>query len=339
MKKKEGMFVSRVEVNENIGEVARMSNTHFSFTWKIENFRNYCKSNYCSCTLKSPTFTTGGSDENCWYLSLQSNYRERVNVYLNLRSSKHTSVSVNFRFFYGSRPSQYKIHVFKPGDQSGVDEFLGRQDILDVLLGSSGKLNLRCQIYNNDSWELKITELHHCVSDDLEILMRSESFSDLVLVMSGDQEIRAHRAVLAARSPVFHAMFESEMREKKNSRVNIPDANREIMLEILLYIYSGKINVDRLKELAGSILVVADKYALDELKAICGAVLSDNLRVDNALESLVLADFYKVDKLKKRTLDFIVAHMSGLIESPGLKLIMDSHQHLMKEILLALTKQ
>lgn len=330
------MFASREVVNENIGEVARMSSTHFSFAWKIENFRNYCKP-YSDCTIKSPSFTT--FDENSWYLSLQSNYRERVNLYLNLRHSTQNAVNVNYRFFYDSRPSPYKVHVFKVGEQSGVDEFLGRQDILDILLGTTGSLNLRCQICYNDSWELKITELHHCVSDDLELLLRSERFSDLVLVMAGGHEIRAHKAVLAARSPVFSAMFESEMCEKVSNRVDIPDASREVMLETLIYAYSGRINVERLKQLAGSILVVADKYALEELKAICGAVIADNLVTDNALESLVLADFYKVDKLKKRALDFIVMHMSGLVESPGLKLIMDSHQHLMKEILLALTRQ
>lgn len=56
------------------------------------------------------------------------------------------------------------------------------------------------------------------LSDDLGVLWEQSRFSDVILCIQG-KEFQAHKAILAARSPVFHAMFEHEMEEKKVSWV------------------------------------------------------------------------------------------------------------------------
>ena len=48
--------------------------------------------------------------------------------------------------------------------------------------------------------------------------MRSGSFSDVTLRV-GEKQFRAHKVILACRSPVFGAMFEHEMKESRRVRM------------------------------------------------------------------------------------------------------------------------
>ena len=81
--------------------------------------------------------------------------------------------------------------------------------------------------------------------------------------------------LLAARSPVFSAMFEHEMEESRKrqspfvyaraapasfpsqNRVEISDLDQEVMQEMLTYTYTGK--APNLKKMADSLVSAADK--------------------------------------------------------------------------------
>ena len=61
------------------------------------------------------------------------------------------------------------------------------------------------------------------------------------------------------------AMFEHDMEEKKNSRVEVKDVEPEVMAELLRFIYTGK-TAANLDTMAADLLAAADKYALERLK-------------------------------------------------------------------------
>lgn len=63
--------------------------------------------------------------------------------------------------------------------------------------------------------------------------------------------------VSAARSPVFAAMFEHEMEERKHNRVAITDVDHEVLREMLRFIYTGK--ATNLEKMADDLLAAADK--------------------------------------------------------------------------------
>ena len=60
------------------------------------------------------------------------------------------------------------------------------------------------------------------VLDDFEKLLKDNRFSDIKIVV-GTQIFHAHKGILAAKSRYFAAMFESNMEEVKNSKINITD--------------------------------------------------------------------------------------------------------------------
>lgn len=66
--------------------------------------------------------------------------------------------------------------------------------------------------------------------------------------------------LLAARSPVFAAMFEHEMEERKHNRVEITDVDHEVLREMLRFIYTGK--AANLEKMADDLLAAADKVRL-----------------------------------------------------------------------------
>lgn len=66
-----------------------------------------------------------------------------------------------------------------------------------------------------------------------------------------------------ARSPVFAAMFEHEMEERKQNRVAITDVDHEVLREMLRFIYTGR--AANLERMADDLLAAADKVCINAL--------------------------------------------------------------------------
>ena len=92
---------------------------------------------------------------------------------------------------------------------------------------------------------------------DLHNLLLDGRFSDVVLVVGG-KEFKAHKNILAARSPVFAAMFDNEWKEsQQNSRVEINEMDPEVFGDLILFLYTDQIlSLDRH---VSELLIAADK--------------------------------------------------------------------------------
>ena len=109
----------------------------------------------------------------------------------------------------------------------------------------------------NNSIQFKVPDCR--LSEDLSTLFETQKFSDVTLCVGG-KEFSVHKAILAARSPVFAAMFEHEMEEKKQNRVDITDMDPEVLREMLRFIYTGK--TPFLDKLDAELLAAADKVRI-----------------------------------------------------------------------------
>ena len=119
-------------------------------------------------------------------------------------------------------------------------------------------------------------------------------------------EFYAHKAVLAIRSPVFARMFSCNMKEAATNTIPMDDIEPEVLKELLVYIYTGY--CPNIKMYAASLLYHAEKYELSRLKALCEQRLSYDLQVDNAAQTLILANTYNATQLKRNALLFIEEH-------------------------------
>ena len=175
-----------------------------------------------------------------------------------------------------------------------------------------------------------IKDPRHLLTDDLGELWENSLFTDCSLLVAG-HEFRAHKAILAARSPVFRAMFEHEMVERLTNRVDINDLDFFFNDTATTEIYTGKAPHLHIHSMACDLLAAADRYGLEGLMVLCEDALSRNLSVENAAHTLILADLNSTEKLKSQALDFIAIHACEVSETSEWKSMVESHPHLVAE--------
>jgi len=178
---------------------------------------------------------------------------------------------------------------------------------------------------------------------DLARVMEDEATSDLTICCK-DKEIRVHKLILMARSPVFQAMLGSDMVEKSQGMIKIEDADMEVVRQMVRYMYTAKVEHDfsRIKEL----LVLANKYQVLELVNFCSSRIFESLSEDNALEIGMFGEMHNSEVLINRCAKFICYDMTDslaedwmdrIAESPKLMLeiiknLRDVHENKLHEI-------
>jgi len=144
-----------------------------------------------------------------------------------------------------------------------------------------------------------------------------DGFSDVTLEC-GDRKFGCHKFILSKRSDVFAAMFShSDTEESKTNKVEITDLEPDTLEQLLKFIYTDKIEDDRLTTLACGLLTAADKYNVQRLKVKCEAEICSNLDVSNAAQALVLGHLHEAKTLKRQALDFVTANITKVAESQG----------------------
>ncbi|XP_015905775.1 speckle-type POZ protein B [Parasteatoda tepidariorum] len=135
-----------------------------------------------------------------------------------------------------------------------------------------------------------------------------------VKLQCGDAVLSAHKSLLAARSPVFSAMFDHDMIEKQTGVVNIPEKDPETLKSFLDFIYTGRVDMKDYKS-ASKLIMVADEYQVASLKETCSMFLMSALTPENACEILELADMFNIKLLKNCALNYFAKHMQDISNS------------------------
>jgi len=156
---------------------------------------------------------------------------------------------------------------------------------------------------------------------DLARIMGDEATSD-ISIMCQDQEIRVHKLILSARSPVFQAMLGSDMVEKSRGVITIMDANVTVVRQMVAYMYTAKIDndFDRIKEL----LVLANKYQVLELVNYCSSRIFESLSEDNALEIGMFGEMHNSEVLINRCAKYICYDMTDSLAEDWMEKIQES---------------
>ena len=102
-----------------------------------------------------------------------------------------------------------------------------------------------------------------------------------VVLRAGDREIPTHRAVLAAVSSYFQAMFTHELMESRQERVDIRDMNPDVLSSLVDFSYTGEIEltVENVQE----VLAAASLLQITQVQTLCCDFLMKQLDVSNCL--------------------------------------------------------
>lgn len=158
------------------------------------------------------------------------------------------------------------------------------------------------------------------MGQSLKHLLESDVGCDIVFQV-GDETFKAHKLILAARSPVFRAQFFGLIGNPNMDKVELEDIEPSIFKAMLLFIYSDKL--PDLREITGSssmststnimqhLLAAADRFGLDRLKQLCEAKLCEEVTADTLATTLSLADQHRCSQLKAICLKFAAANLGG----------------------------
>lgn len=135
--------------------------------------------------------------------------------------------------------------------------------------------------------------------------MLMEGIHTDIVINTSDGSVGAHRAVLAARSPVFRSMFSHNLQEKELSTINISDMSVETCQAFLGYLY-GTTQPNDFMDHRLDLLRAADKYDIEDLKEACHESLIQDIDAKNVLERLQNAALYQLPELKSSCMRYLV---------------------------------
>jgi len=118
-------------------------------------------------------------------------------------------------------------------------------------------------------------------------------------------EIKCHKFILAARSPVFEAMFTTPMKEKATNIVNFPTIHPDTLMAFLKYIYTSRVDP---ADVDMPLLDMANQYDMGDLHDFCALVMRRHLTVKNVVSLFLAAKAYRSNSLAQAALDFITSN-------------------------------
>ncbi|XP_047101143.1 ankyrin-1-like [Schistocerca piceifrons] len=150
-----------------------------------------------------------------------------------------------------------------------------------------------------------VTEVQNTTTEALAALLDGGEGA-LVTLVAGETRVAAHRAVLAAASPVFAAMFAHGMLEASCGQVSIDDVEGPVLRLLVAYTYT--LQAPQLPDTAAQLLSAADKYGLSGLKAACERQLISQLAVETAAATAVRAVRHSCPDATRAAVAFIKHH-------------------------------
>jgi hypothetical protein len=145
--------------------------------------------------------------------------------------------------------------------------------------------------------------------EKVHILYKDEVLTDVV-IQSGKEEFKVHKAILASQSPVFRKMFEVDMEEKRSGVLTITDLSPAVVSDLVAYFYTG--TAPNIHTLTRDLLNAAKKYELSRLHTMCENELKKRVCVANVVEMIFLADLYEALSLKQECLKFIHLNLNSV---------------------------
>ena len=161
------------------------------------------------------------------------------------------------------------------------------------------------------------------LSEDLVSLVDNKDLADVVFQVEGKQ-IYAYKPILSARCSYFSCLFSSKeshlSRDRHMTTIPIEDVSFDAFQTLIVYLMTDKVNVDMNDwKMVCQLLILSDHFLVSKLKSYCETTLARQIRVENVVEILVLADTQNIPMLKKQAITFICKHRAVMVDRDEMK--------------------
>jgi len=145
----------------------------------------------------------------------------------------------------------------------------------------------------------------------LEQLFKEKLMCDIVLKVEGDdEEIKAHKSIIAAGCKYFNSMFKSGMVESTADVLEIANIKASSLKAMLEYIYCNKIELN--EDLALELLEPADRFLLSDLRDGCEKFLVKCLNLENFVKIANMTADFETRYLAEGIFEFISKNSAAL---------------------------
>lgn len=163
----------------------------------------------------------------------------------------------------------------------------------------------------------------------MQHLYKDGSFSDLY-ILNADCIFQAHKCILSALSSVFRDMLVQDGEDC----IDIPDLSSDIVMKMMNFVYSDKLEQDLGWNDAMLLYFAAKKYSIMDLEQASYSVLKTKLRASNACVVLAQADLYKDKQLESMAIKFICRYKNYIFDDKGWNEFEQSRSKLTPELFL-----
>ncbi|VDD82369.1 unnamed protein product [Mesocestoides corti] len=146
---------------------------------------------------------------------------------------------------------------------------------------------------------------------NLNEMRRHNLLCDVVL-KAGSVEVPAHKNVLAASSPYFHAMFTGEMTESRAGTVNIGNVDGTALALLIDFIYTAEVLIT--EETVQFLLPAANLLQLTSVRDACCEFLQCQLHPTNCLGIQRFADMHDCSELLQVSRRFTEQHCGEVLQ-------------------------
>jgi speckle-type POZ protein len=186
-----------------------------------------------------------------------------------------------------------------------------------------------------------------CLAAAWGALLATGDAADVALT-AGGEAFPAHRAVLAAHSPVLRARLLGALGgppvpwPSTDDHASLPtlaldDVAPPVAAAFLRYLYTEAFDADAAPvEAAQHLMVCADAHGVERLRLLCERRLALGLDVPSAAYTLVLAEQHNARELKAAALAYVARHAVAVMETQGWEHLCQARPELQREVIRAL---
>lgn len=161
-----------------------------------------------------------------------------------------------------------------------------------------------CTLIVEDSLPRDILQVLNSMRDNKELC-------DVTLIVES-HEIHAHKAILAACSPYFRAMFLSGFAEASEDKVTLKDVNPDALRLVVEYFYTSELKLET--ENVEDILRICMLLRLETIVDHCETFLRRNMSPSNCLGLQCFACLFNLDSLSQHANRFTLWHFESVFE-------------------------
>jgi len=159
-------------------------------------------------------------------------------------------------------------------------------------------------------------ECHHAqqASDILSFLNQQQMEGrncDVILQCCADQNVPAHRCVLAANSSYFRALFDSGLRDSDVHTLLVPAASFACLRDVVQFMYTGDVTIawENVEQTLG----LSDYLGVAHLVNYCSKFLRQSLSEDTCLKIKTLVSTYNLTNVDDEVTSYVTSRWSRLI--------------------------